>query len=65
MSGVSVPTNDRNNNVSVKSTNHMLAAYRTKLRQYLVSNHYVDTPAFHAIRGRELIDKFGYRACPK
>jgi hypothetical protein len=57
--------NDRNNAVSVKSTNHLLAAYKPKLRRYLVSNHYVDTPAFHAISGRELIEKFGYRACPK
>src|SRR5262245_16563927 len=57
--------NDRNGGVSMKSTNHMLAAYKPALRQYLVSNHYVDTAAFHTISARELIDKFGYRACPK
>ena len=43
----------------------MLAAYKPKLRQYLVSNHDADKLAFHAILGRELIDKFGYRVCPK
>jgi hypothetical protein len=56
---------DRSGSVSAKSTNRMLAAYKPVLRQYLVSNHYMDTAAFHAISGRELIDKFGYRACPK
>jgi hypothetical protein len=56
---------DRERNVTAKATNHMLAAYRPALRDYLVSKHYVDTLAFHTISGRELIDKFGYRACPK
>ena len=31
----------------------------------LVSNHHMDTLAFHTIPGREMIDKFGYKACPK
>lgn len=57
--------NDRNGSVSAKSTNRMLAAYKPALRQYLVSNHYMDTAAFHTVSGRDLIDKFGYRACPK
>jgi hypothetical protein len=56
---------DRERNVTAKATNHLLAAYRPALRDYLVSKHYVDTLAFHTISGRELIDKFGYRACPK
>ncbi|HET9686443.1 MAG TPA: hypothetical protein VFP79_04605 [Pseudolabrys sp.] len=55
---------DRQRNISTKWTNHMLAAYKPALRQYLVSNHYMDTLAFHTISGRELIDKFGYKACP-
>ena len=42
----------------------MLNSYNAKLRQYLVSNHYVDTFEFHTISGREIIQKFGYRACP-
>jgi hypothetical protein len=55
---------DKQRNISAKWTNHMLAAYKPALRQYLVSNHYMDTLAFHTISGRELIDKFGYKACP-
>lgn len=42
----------------------MLNSYKPKLRSYLVSNHYVDTFEFHAISGRDIIQKFGYRACP-
>ena len=57
---------DRQLNITAKSTNHMLAAYKPKLRcQYLVSNNHMDTLAFHTIPGREMIDKFGYKACPK
>ena len=56
---------DRQRNIQAKPTNHMLAAYKPALRQYLVSNHYMDTLAFHTMSGRELIDKFGYRACPR
>jgi hypothetical protein len=43
----------------------MLAAYKPSLRQYLVSNHHMDTLAFHTISGQELISKFGYKACPR
>jgi hypothetical protein len=35
------------------------------LRQYVVDHHYMDTLAFHAIPGSMIIDKFGYRECPK
>jgi hypothetical protein len=41
----------------------MLASYNSKLRNYLVSNGYVDSFEFHAISGRDIIQKFGYRAC--
>ena len=56
---------DRQRNITAKSTNHMLAAYKPKLRQYLVSNHHMDKLAFHTIPGREMIGRFGYKACPK
>ena len=56
---------DRERTVTAKATNHLLAAYKPKLRQYLVSNHYVDTLAFHTISGSDMITKFGYRECPK
>jgi hypothetical protein len=49
----------------LKWTNHMLSAYNARLRSYLVSNHYVDTLAFHTISGSDIIKKFGYRECPK
>ena len=42
----------------------MLASYNARLRGYLVKNHYVDSFEFHAISGRDIIQKFGYRACP-
>jgi hypothetical protein len=35
------------------------------LRQYVVDNHYMDTLAFHAIPGSMIIDKFGYKECPR
>ena len=47
------------------ATDHMLNAYNASLRSYVVSNHYMDTMAFHAISGRDMIQKFGYRECPK
>lgn len=56
---------DKQRNVSQKWTNHMLSAYNGRLRSYLVSNHYVETLAFHTISGSDMIDKFGYRECPK
>jgi hypothetical protein len=54
----------RRNIVSVRSTQHMLAAYNPALRQYVTDNHFMDTFAFHAIPGSEMISRFGYPACP-
>lgn len=42
----------------------MLNSYNAKLRNYLVQGRYVETFDFHAISGRDIIRKFGYRACP-
>ncbi len=42
----------------------MLNSYKPKLRHYLVSNGYVETFDFHTISGRDMVAKFGYRACP-
>jgi hypothetical protein len=56
---------DRSRNVTTSSTNHMLNAYNASLRAYLMTNHYMDTLAFHSISGRDLIRKFGYRECPR
>ena len=43
----------------------MLNSYKPMLRSFLIANHYVDTFEFHAISGRDIIQKFGYRECPK
>ena len=56
---------DRNRNISAVSTGRMLNAYNAGLRQYVMDNHYVDTLAFHAIPGAMIIDKFGYKECPR
>jgi hypothetical protein len=55
---------DRNRNITAKATNRILSAYNASLRDYVTSNHYMETLAFHTISGRDLIQKFGYRACP-
>jgi hypothetical protein len=56
---------DRARNVDASATNHMLSAYNAGLRDYVTSKHYMDTLAFHAIPGRDMIAKFGYRECPR
>jgi len=56
---------DRNRNISASATQHMMSAYNTPLRAYLTSNRYMDTLEFHAISGRDMIQKFGYRECPR
>jgi hypothetical protein len=56
---------DRSQNVSPSLTSHMLGAYHASLRGYVTANHYMDTLEFHAISGRDMIRKFGYRQCSK
>jgi hypothetical protein len=56
---------DRKRNINAGSTNRMLNAYNPALRQYVVDNHYMDTLEFHAISGAAIIDKFGYKECPR
>jgi hypothetical protein len=56
---------DRQRNINAFSTRRMLNAYNDALRQYVVDHHYMDTLAFHAIPGSMIIDKFGYRECPR
>ena len=43
----------------------MLSSYKPSLRNFLVTNHYVDTFDFRSISGRDIIQKFGYRECPR
>jgi hypothetical protein len=56
---------DRSGAASPARTEHMLAAYNPRLRDYVVSHHYMETLDFHAISGRDIIQKFGYRECPR
>jgi hypothetical protein len=56
---------DRERNVSPALTTHMLDAYHASLRDYVTAHHYMDTLQFHAIPGRDIIHKFGYRECPR
>lgn len=41
----------------------MLASYNAKLRGYLIAGGHVERFDFHAISGRDIISRFGYRAC--
>jgi hypothetical protein len=56
---------DRQRNLNAGSTDRMLNAYNASLRQFVVDNHYMDSLAFHAISGAAIIDKFGYKECPR
>ena len=56
--------NERGQKPPPKRQAAMLNSYKPALRRYLVSNHYVDSFEFHTISGREMISKFGYKACP-
>jgi hypothetical protein len=56
---------DRQRNINAGSTQRMLSAYNAALRQYVLANGYMDTLAFHTIPGAVIIDKFGYRECPR
>jgi hypothetical protein len=56
---------DTRRNITASATSHMLGAYNASLRGYVTANHYMDTLAFHAISGRDLIRKFGYRECSR
>jgi hypothetical protein len=56
---------DDQGNPSPVRTQHMLAAYNAPLRNYVTANHFMDTLAFHAISGRDMIRRFGYPQCPR
>jgi hypothetical protein len=56
---------DRQRNISAVSTQRMLNAYNAALRAYVTEKGYMNTLEFHAIPGSMIIDKFGYRECPR
>src|SRR3954470_9794380 len=42
---------------------HMASHYNASLRRFVLANHYMDSFTFHAVSGRDIIGKFGYRQC--
>jgi hypothetical protein len=48
-----------------RASRAMLSQYNKTLRQYVVANHYMDSNEYHTLMGSELIDRFGYRECPR
>ncbi len=45
-------------------THRMINSYNSKLRSYLTAHRVMESPKFHTISGRDMINRFGYRACP-
>ncbi|MEO8652423.1 MAG: hypothetical protein ABI391_08975 [Hyphomicrobiaceae bacterium] len=45
------------------ATQRMLNSYNRKLRSYVLAKKLMATPAFSTISGRDIIKRFGYRAC--
>jgi hypothetical protein len=56
---------DRQRRISQFSTQRMMGAYNSRLRGYLEAGGYMQTPAFHTVSGADMIQKFGYRECPR
>ena len=48
-----------------RASRAMLYRYNEALRQYLLEGHYMDSGEYHTLVGGELIDRFGYRECPR
>jgi len=46
------------------ATRRMMNSYNAKLRAYLTQRRIMESPTFHTISGRDMINRFGYRACP-
>lgn len=51
--------------ITPAATARMTAMYNSALRNYVESNHFMDTLTLHAIPGSAIIDSFGYRECPR
>ena len=56
---------DAKRNISAYWTDRIMSAYNTPLRQYLIAGHYMETLEFHTVKGAAMIDKFGYKECPR
>jgi hypothetical protein len=42
----------------------MAGYYNSRLRSFVLANHYMDSWDFHPISGQDMVQKFGYRQCP-
>jgi len=51
--------------INAGSTQRMLNAYNSKLRQYVIDNGYLAKLEFSTISGARIIDEFGYKECPR
>jgi len=51
--------------ISISSTRHMRAAYNERLRRYLDEHHGMEKRQYLMISGQDMIERFGYRECPK
>lgn len=50
--------------VSGARNRQMASYYNSKLRSFVLANHYMDSWEFHPISRQDMIQRFGYRACP-
>lgn len=50
---------------STISTSRMLNSYNDKLRSHLVSVGALGGQSYYFISGRDMVTKYGYRACPR
>ena len=48
-----------------RASRAMLYRYNEALRQYLLEGHHMDSDEYHTLMGNALIDRFGYRECPR
>ena len=48
-----------------EATSRMFNSYNSSLRAYLSARGAMNSKAFHTVSGADMINKFGYRACPK
>jgi hypothetical protein len=51
--------------INAVATQRMLDAYNGKLRQYVVTNGYMEKLSYSSIAGARMIDEFGYKECPR
>lgn len=56
---------DRHFVISTYWTERIMSAYNAPLRRYLTAGRHMETLAFHTVSGAAMIDKFGYRECPR